>query len=86
MNNDIENLKKKLTYRSLYRGTKEMDKLIGTFVKTYINDLNFNELNDLEKFLDIDDDTLYRVYNDQSVEKGIPNNKIILLFKNFIYE
>tara|TARA_A100001011_G_C13819384_1_gene638236 strand:- start:48 stop:308 length:261 start_codon:yes stop_codon:yes gene_type:complete len=86
MNNDIENLKKKLTYRSLYRGTKEMDKLIGTFVKTYINDLDFNELNDLEKFLDIDDDTLYRVYNDQSVEKGIPNNKIILLFKNFIYE
>ena len=85
MNNDIENLKKKLTYRSLYRGTKEMDKLIGSFVKTYINDLNFNELNDLEKFLDIDDDTLYRVYNDQSVEKKIPNNKIILLFKNFVY-
>ena len=33
MNNDIENLKKRLIYRSQYRGTKEMDKLIGSFVQ-----------------------------------------------------
>ena len=39
MNNDIENLKKRLIYRSQYRGTKEMDKLIGSFVKTHIDNL-----------------------------------------------
>ncbi len=37
MNNDIENIKKRLIYRSLYRGTKEMDKLIGSFVEKNIN-------------------------------------------------
>ena len=40
MNNDIDNLKKRLIYRSQYRGTKEMDKLIGSFVHNYINILN----------------------------------------------
>ena len=30
---DIEQIKKKILYRSNYRGTKEMDKLLGKFVK-----------------------------------------------------
>ena len=37
MNDDIDNLKKKILYRSTYRGTKEMDKLLGSFTKHYIN-------------------------------------------------
>ena len=65
MNNDIENLKKKLIYRSQYRGTKEMDKLVGSFVNTYINNFDSEKLNELEKFLTIDDDNLYKFYNNQ---------------------
>ena len=86
MNNDIENLKKRLIYRSQYRSTKEMDKLIGSFVKLYINKLNFDQLRELEKFLSIDDDTLYKFYNNQ-IEK-IDNNSsnIINLFKSHIYK
>ena len=34
---NIYDLKKKLTYRSNYRGTKEMDSLLGDFTKKYIN-------------------------------------------------
>ena len=63
MNNDIDNLKKKLIYRSQYRGNKEMDKLIGSFVQSNIAKFNNNQLRELEKFLDIDDDTLYKIYN-----------------------
>ena len=63
MNNDIKNLKKKLIYRSQYRGTKEMDNLIGSFVENHINRFNKKELNELEKFLDFDDDSLYKIYN-----------------------
>ena len=33
---NIEDLKKKIIYRSTYRGTKEMDKLLSSFTKTYI--------------------------------------------------
>ena len=86
MNNDIENLKKKLLYRSQYRGTKEMDKLIGSFVKTNINKFSYNQLNELENFLSIDDDTLYKFYNDQTAEvKGI-NSEFAKLYKNHLYQ
>ena len=32
MTADIEQIKKKIIYRSNYRGTKEMDKLLGAFI------------------------------------------------------
>ena len=35
---NIEQLKKKIIYRSNYRGTKEMDKLLGYFTKKYIDE------------------------------------------------
>ena len=39
MDFDIEQLKKKIIYRAQYRGTKEMDKLMSSFVKMYIDKL-----------------------------------------------
>ncbi len=86
MNNDITNFKKKLIYRSQYRGTKEMDKLIGSFVELNINKLDDNDLRDLEKFLDIDDDTLYKFYNDLISEDNLLNTKVGKLFKSFTYK
>jgi antitoxin CptB len=86
MNNDITNFKKKLIYRSQYRGTKEMDKLIGSFVETNINRFDNNDLIDLEKFLDIDDDTLYKFYNDLIIEDTLLDTKIGKLFKSFSYK
>ena len=86
MNNDIENFKKKLIYRSQYRGTKEMDKLIGLFVLTYINKFNIHQLKELENFLEIDDDTLYKVYNNQVYNQDSKKSEIIELFKKFEYK
>ena len=40
-----------------------MDNLISSFVKSIINDLEYDDLKQLEKFLDIDDDNLLRFYN-----------------------
>jgi len=59
---NIDNLKKKILYRSEHRGTKEMDLLLSNFVKKYINSLNESELSDLESLLNIDDEVLYRWY------------------------
>ena len=86
MNNDIENLKKRLIYRSQYRGTKEMDKLIGSFVKTHIDNFDLNKLNELEKFLSIDDDTLYKFYNNQLDNIEGANEELLRLFKTFVYK
>ena len=81
----IDELKKKIIYRSNYRGTKEMDKLLGKFVKKYINDLQKEDLIDLDKFLNIDDTNLYNFYNGFDTEFEIEKNNISLLFKNFKY-
>ena len=85
MHFDIEKLKKKIIYRSNYRGTKEMDKLLGAFIKKYINKLSNDDLIDLEKLLDLDDDNLYNFYNSLNTNIKFKKNKINLLFKNFKY-
>ena len=83
---NIDLLKKKIIYRSNYRGTKEMDKLLGSFTKKYIETLNLKDLTDLEKLLDIDDTNLYNYYNGLDCEFEFKDNYINSLFKNFKYE
>ena len=83
---DIDQLKKKIIYRSNYRGTKEMDKLLGSFVKKYINKLKYNDLKELEKLLDIDDNNLYNFYNGLSTDIIFEKNDINSLFRNFEFK
>ena len=82
---NIDELKKKIIYRSNYRGTKEMDNLLSSFTKKYINILNENDLLDLEKLLNIDDTNLYNFYNGIKTDFDFENNNINLLYKNFDY-
>ena len=85
MDFNIDQLKKKIIYRSNYRGTKEMDKLLGAFTKKYIDELSTKDLLDLEKLLNIDDDNLYSFYNKLKTDFEFESNNINLLFKNFKY-
>ena len=85
MENDIEQLKKKIIYRSNYRGTKEMDKLLGAFTSKYLDKLDEYDLIELIKFLEIDDNNLYNFYNGLKTDIEFKNNKINNLFKNFKY-
>ena len=86
MDFDIDLLKKKIIYRSNYRGTKEMDKLLGAFTKKYIDILNDKDLIDLEKLLDVDDDNLYNFFNGLDTNVKFLDNNINFLFKNFEYK
>ena len=85
MDFNIDQLKKKIIYRSNYRGTKEMDKLLGAFTKKYIDELSNKDLLDLEKLLNIDDDNLYSFYNKLKTDFKFENNNINSLFRNFKY-
>ena len=85
MTTNIEKIKKKIIYRSNYRGTKEMDKLLGAFTNKYLSQLNYEDLIELIKFLDIDDNNLYNFYNGLDTNIEFKNNKINNLFKNFKY-
>ena len=78
-----EILKKKIIYRSIHRGTKEMDLLLGNFVKKYIDEFNVDELKDLEKLLFIEDDVLYKWYVKSNSDKLIPKTRVSIKFKNF---
>jgi len=82
---NIDLLKKKIIYRSNYRGTKEMDKLLGSFTKKYIEILSLKDLTDLEKLLDIDDTNLYNYYNGLDCDFEFKENYINSLFKKFNY-
>ena len=83
MTANIDQLKKKIIYRSNYRGTKEMDKLLRAFTNKYINKLNIDNLHYLEKLLDLDDNNLYNFYNGLSTDLKVEDNYVNLLFKNF---
>ena len=49
-----EILKKQIIYRSTHRGTKEMDLLLGSFVKK-----NIDKFSDIELLYSIEDDSVY---------------------------
>ena len=82
---NITNLKKKIIYRSNYRGTKEMDKLLGTFARNHINTLDEEGLKHLSNLLDYDDENLYKYNQGRETTIKIEINSVTELFKNFVY-
>jgi len=82
---NITNLKKKIIYRSNYRGTKEMDKLLGSFTKKYIDIFNKEELQHLCNLLDLGDENLYKYNQGQETTIKINSNNVTELFKNYVY-
>jgi len=79
----LELLKNKIKYRSAYRGTKEMDMLLSSFVTSIINDLNETELEKLNDFLKCNDEDIYNFYMNNIPILEFKGNKILNLFKNF---
>ena len=76
-------LKKQIIYRSMHRGTKEMDLLLGNFVKKHIDEFNYSELRDLEKLLFIEDEIIYKWYIKKNSDRLIPKTKVSTMLKNF---
>ena len=82
---NIKDLKNKIIYRANYRGTKEMDKLLGSFAKIYINQLKDDELTLLSDLLNLDDENLYKFNQGLQLTIEIKNNRVTELFKNYKY-
>ena len=83
MNNKLEIFKKKLIYRAGYRGTKEMDILLSSFVNKYINTFDESYLKELDNFLNFEDEILLNYYHHNIIKKKIDKNRISIIFKNF---
>ena len=61
MNSNKQNLINKIIYRSQYRGTKEMDIFVSGFVKSIIDSLSFNDLVDLDKLVNMNDEEIIKI-------------------------
>ena len=83
MNIKLEIFKKKLVYRAAYRGTKEMDILLSSFVNKYIDSFNEKQLLDLDKFLNFEDEVILNFYHHNIIENQIDKNAVSKIFKNF---
>jgi len=82
---NIKDLKNKIIYRANYRGTKEMDKLLGSFTKIHIDELSLDELPLLCDLLDLDDENLYKLNQGLDLTIEIEPNKVTKLFQNYNY-
>ena len=81
--NELETLKTKIIYRSSYRGTKEMDILLSSFVKFYIDKFSNEELEDLDRFLDLEDEVIYNFYQNGVSNDFLNRNKVSKYLKKF---
>jgi len=73
-----EDIKNKIIYRAQYRGTKEMDILMSKFVKSIINNLNHDDLDNLDKLVNLNDEKLI------SIRNKIPDDTLDFITKKFI--
>ena len=80
MNSNKQNLINKIIYRSQYRGTKEMDIFVSSFVKSIINSLSFDDLVDLDKLVNMNDEDIIKISKNEMIFK---NNKILKMLIDF---
>ena len=80
MNSNKQNLINKVIYRSQYRGTKEMDIFVSSFVKSIIDSLSFDDLVDLDILVNMNDEDIIKISRKEMIFK---NNKILKLLIDF---
>ena len=79
----LKNLKKKLLYRANYRGTKEADIIIGEFVKNKISEMSDGEINDLDRFLELQDPDIFMWFIDKKEIDYYCDSNIHIELKKF---
>ena len=55
----LDNRRKRLLFRCWHRGTREMDLILGRFADAEIGTLTDDELNELERLIEVPDPDLY---------------------------
>ncbi len=80
MNSNKQNLINKIIYRSQYRGTKEMDIFVSSFVKSIIDSLSIDDLKDLDTLVNMNDEDISKISKN---ELNFENNKLSKLLIDF---
>ena len=80
MNSNKQNLINKIIYRSQYRGTKEMDIFVSSFVKSIVDSLSIDDLKDLDLLVNMNDEDISKISKN---EMSFRNKKILELLIDF---
>ena len=80
MNSNKQNLINKIIYRSQYRGTKEMDIFLSSFVKSIVDSLSIDDLKDLDLLVNMNDEDISKISKN---EISFENKKILKLLIDF---
>ena len=80
MNLNKQNLINKIIYRSQYRGTKEMDIFVSSFVRSIIDSLSIDDLKDLDVLVNMNDEDISKISKN---EMNFENKKILKMLKDF---
>jgi antitoxin CptB len=57
--NELDAKRKRLIYRSKYRGTKELDLFFGPFAEAHLDGFNSEELDEYERILETSEPVLF---------------------------
>ena len=80
MNSNKQNLINKIIYRSQYRGTKEMDIFVSSFVNSIIDSLSIDDLKDLDLLVNMNDEDISKISKN---EMSFKNKKLLKLLIDF---
>ena len=83
MNLNKQNLINKIIYRSLYRGSKEMDLFVSSFVKSIIYDLDLSDLQNLNNLIKLNDEDIIKISNNQFNKNNFKECRIVDLLLRF---
>ncbi len=81
MNSNKQNLINKIIYRSQYRGTKEMDIFVSSFVKSIIDSLSIDDLKDLDILVNMSDEDISKISRNEISFKNKNILKLLIDFK-----
>jgi len=81
MNSNKQNLINKIIYRSQYRGTKEMDIYVSGFVKSVIASLSSDDLVDLDKLVNMNDEDIIKISKNEMIFKNKKISTLLIDFK-----
>lgn len=83
MPDKLENIRRKLRFRSLRRGTKESDLVIGGFAEAYLRDLDEAQLADFEALLDENDQDVLSWVIDMKPPPAGFDTSVLKMLQNF---
>ena len=83
MSDELETIRRKLRFRSLRRGTKESDLVIGGFADLHLQDLSKEQLRQFEELLDENDQDVLSWVIDMTPPPDRFDGEVLKLIQEF---